>query len=113
MSCGRCSEVWVSKKEQSQGGMQTDKELPGYMGLESNIKAFLTFNKPNPHPKCGGQLALPSTATAFSRHLHYSKINALSILCLHLLDMCAAPVPQQPKVRSPSLPTRHTTNEIK
>lgn len=54
-----------------------------------------------------------TTATVFSGHLHYSKINALSILCLPTLDMCAASLLPQPKVGSPPPAARHATNEIK
>lgn len=38
-----------------------------------------------------------TTATVFSGHLHYSKINALSILCLPALDAHAASSHRQPK----------------
>lgn len=48
-----------------------------------------------------------TTAAVFSGHLHYSKINALSILCLPALDMCAASLLPQPKVGSPPSAKRH------
>ncbi len=59
---------------------------------------------PTPHPPQCPVLALSHSATAFSRHLHYSKINALSILFLHTLDMCAAPLPVLPRVSHPCCP---------
>lgn len=58
---------------------------------------------PTNPPQCP-VLALSPSATAFSRHLHYSKINALSILCLHTLDMCAAPFLVLPRVSHPCCP---------
>lgn len=70
-------------------------------------------NAPPDRP-LGSQAAAPRTAaTTVSGHLHYSKINALSIPCLRALDMCATQGPWQPKVGSPPQASRQTTNEIK